>query len=57
MRYSKEYLSDLAEKVIHAYEHDQNVYHDIVNEAIYFLMMSFNLSEKEVINKIKEELL
>jgi hypothetical protein len=55
--HSKAYLSDLAKKVIHAYENKDHIYHHASKTGIYFLMLNFNLSEQEVINKIKVEIL
>lgn len=54
MSYSEEELSKLAEDTLHAYYNWHNIYHDKVLSGIAFMMKMFNMTEVEVIAKIKE---
>lgn len=54
MSYSEEELSELAEATLHAYYNWHNIYHDKVLLGIAFMMKMFNMTELEVITKIKE---
>lgn len=54
MSYSEEELSELAEATLHSYYNWHDIYHNNVLLGIAFMMKMFNMTEVEVITKIKE---